>query len=162
MYDARVISNAILDVCATEKLILTNLQLQKLLYLAHGYFLRREGRPLVNGGFEAWGFGPVSRVAYDAFKKYGDLQIVGRAKRFDPITRKESLFDVSIEDAVLFTVEDVVRWFGSMSAFNLVELTHAPDTPWSVTVDSARRKPNVGMIISDSLIAAKFEGPEFT
>ena len=60
MYDPRVVANAILAAADAEGTRISHVKLQKLLYLAHGFSLIEHGRPLVNGGFEAWPHGPVS------------------------------------------------------------------------------------------------------
>jgi uncharacterized phage-associated protein len=159
MYDARAVANAMLGFAEAEGLRLTNLKLQKLLYLAHGYSLVREGRPLVKGGFEAWAYGPVSRTAYNAFKKYDDLPITERARRFDPVMQQHFEIDVEIEQPAVFIIEEVVRYYGSWHEFDLVEFTHRPWSPWDSTVKSAEITTNVGMVIDEELIRTKFEGP---
>lgn len=47
---------------------LTNLEMQKMLYMAHMYFLGEIQVPLVNGHFEAWALGPVHPVLYHRLK----------------------------------------------------------------------------------------------
>ncbi len=51
---------------------LSNLELQKLVYLAHMFYLGRTGgRPLVRGYFEAWNYGPVHPELYHVAKVFG-------------------------------------------------------------------------------------------
>lgn len=51
---------------------LSNLELQKILYLAHMFFLGRTGgNPLVHGQFEAWDYGPVHPDLYHRAKIFG-------------------------------------------------------------------------------------------
>jgi uncharacterized phage-associated protein len=50
---------------------LSNLEMQKLLYLAHMYCLGGRGRPLIDGHFEAWDYGPVHPVLYHRAKIFG-------------------------------------------------------------------------------------------
>ena len=51
---------------------LSNLELQKILYLAHMFYLGRFGvEPLVPGNFEAWEYGPVHPVLYHRAKVFG-------------------------------------------------------------------------------------------
>ena len=51
---------------------LTNLQMQKMSYIAHMFYLgETDGTPLVGGTFEAWDYGPVHPVLYHALKRYG-------------------------------------------------------------------------------------------
>ena len=51
---------------------LSNLELQKILYLAHMVYMGRHGgEPLVDGLFEAWDYGPVHPQLYHRAKVYG-------------------------------------------------------------------------------------------
>lgn len=51
---------------------LSNLELQKILYLAHMFYLgRHNGQPLVSGYFEAWDYGPVHPSLYHRAKIFG-------------------------------------------------------------------------------------------
>ncbi len=51
---------------------LSNLELQKILYLAHMFYLGRTGgAPLVAGHFEAWDYGPVHPDLYHHVKMFG-------------------------------------------------------------------------------------------
>ncbi len=52
--------------------VLSNLELQKILYLAHMFFMgRHDGEPLVIGSFEAWDYGPVHPDLYHKAKIFG-------------------------------------------------------------------------------------------
>jgi uncharacterized phage-associated protein len=57
--------------CARSDWSLTNLQLQKMLYLAQMIYLGKTGEPLFNGTFEAWDYGPVLPVVYNQVKSFG-------------------------------------------------------------------------------------------
>jgi hypothetical protein len=46
------------------------MKLQKLIYLAHGYYFAVTGCPLVGEQFEAWQFGPVSPTIYHEFNRF--------------------------------------------------------------------------------------------
>ena len=51
---------------------LSNLAMQKLLYIAHMYHLgKHDAAPLVSGQFEAWEYGPVHPTLYHAVKRFG-------------------------------------------------------------------------------------------
>lgn len=158
MNDARAIANSLLDVAAVRHKTLTNLQIQKLVYLAHGHFLRATGKQLCNEQFEAWDFGPVSRTLYNSLKKYGDGLILQRIEAFDPIKvsmKAIPLVSDPIASSIIGKVFDV---YGSWSAFDLVELTHSFGSPWSRTMELARTKANLGMKIDNNNIEKNFEG----
>mgnify|MGYP006283548483 CR=1 FL=1 len=55
---------------------LSNLELQKILYLAHMVHLgRTDGAPLVHGLFEAWDYGPVHPDLYHRVKIFGSSPV---------------------------------------------------------------------------------------
>lgn len=102
----------------------TNLKLQKLLYLAQAYYLAKIGRPLFSDRIEAWEFGPVIPEVYHEFKKFGSSPIIHE--------RDESkIYDEDKEN--LNRVWDA---FGGYSASRLVDITHAHD-PWKKAYESA-------------------------
>jgi uncharacterized phage-associated protein len=63
-------------VCRLSDWRVTNLKLQKILYLAHMSFVgQQRGKPLIDEQFEAWDYGPVVRALYDAVKMFGNSPI---------------------------------------------------------------------------------------
>ncbi len=96
---------------------ITNLKLQKVLYLAQAYYLAKLGRPLFSDKIEAWEYGPVVPVVYRKFKTNGSNPII-----FE--NDKSTLLE---EDKEL--VKKVWDSFGGYSASRLVDITHA-HTPW--------------------------------
>ena len=49
----------------------TPLKLQKILYFAQGWSFVWDDKPLFEGEFEAWQYGPVNTEVYSHFRKYG-------------------------------------------------------------------------------------------
>lgn len=158
MFDPRVIANAVLDRAEERGLTVTNLDMQKIVYFLHGHFLRRHGRPLVVGEFEAWQYGPVHRVLYDAFKRFEDGPIEARADRFDPIRQERKKLPRLDDSAANVVIGDVVDRYLDMPTWTLVAITHGEGTPWQLTMEQAQRRVNVGMRIPNALIAERFEG----
>ena len=144
MIDPRIIANAVLDRAAEEGRPVTNLDLQKIIYFLHGHFLRRFHKPLVTGEFEAWPYGPVHRVLYDAFKAYNDTPIEGRATAFDPVRRQVRELPELDDLDVVGVLDDVLDFYLDMTTGSLVRLTHSAGTPWSRTVEEAENHVNVG------------------
>ena len=136
---------------------MSNLKLQKLLFLCHAFYLVETGRPLVRGSFEAWQYGPVHREAYDAFKSFGADPITGDAKRFDPVTGTRNPIALPANRAVLDVVQRVLQFYGSKSPAQLVELTHAKDGPWDHVVSAAKTSANMALKISDRVITERFK-----
>jgi uncharacterized phage-associated protein len=50
---------------------ITNLELQKMLYLAQMFYLGQNNEPLFAGNFEAWDYGPVLPNVYHEVKAFG-------------------------------------------------------------------------------------------
>ena len=50
---------------------LNQLDLQRLIYIAHMMYLSNYERPLVNGNFEAWDYGPVHPALYKEINIFG-------------------------------------------------------------------------------------------
>lgn len=155
-YDARAIANLILDEAGRRGWKITNLALQKLLYFAHGIHLTKTKRPLVSGYFEAWQYGPVHPAVYRAFKPSGAAPIVNRAIAKDPLTGKIRDLPTPRDMAVIDLVSDVMRSYGHLPSGRLVDLSHAPKSPWSVIVDKARTDVAFGMRIPDDVIIDRF------
>lgn len=59
-------------VCERSGWTATNLQVQKILYIAQMVHMgRNDGAPMMKGSFEAWDYGPVSPVLYQKVKGFG-------------------------------------------------------------------------------------------
>jgi uncharacterized phage-associated protein len=102
---------------------LTQMQLQKLVYLAHGISLAVLDRPLVIDQVEAWDYGPVYREMYKELRQYGADPV--RASIKTPVEGGGLVADE------IASIDYVWRTFGDFPAFKLSALTHLPDTPWS-------------------------------
>lgn len=81
-YSVRGIANWILDEADARKLPVTNMALNKLTYFLYESYLINFGAVVTKARIEAWEHGPVFREIYQAFKKYGDKPIKGRATFF--------------------------------------------------------------------------------
>lgn len=101
---------------------LTNLKLQKLLYLAQGRYMAKTGKQLFSDQIEAWSLGPVVRTVYDTYKVCGAF----------PITA----FDINVSDSnelsndVRAFLDSIWEEYGKYSANYLVNFTHKT-APWN-------------------------------
>jgi uncharacterized phage-associated protein len=160
MYDARVVANAVLERAWRLGYEITQIDIQKICYFLHGHHLRANGVPLISTEFEAWDYGPVQRNLYASFKEFGDQPITKLAVSFDPIKRQLRPLPSIAENSVIDTIETHLLTYLDLASFELVDLTHAVGTPWSITVHDARLSVNVGMRIANETIAKHFEGIE--
>ena len=99
---------------------LTNMKINKLLYYAQGYYMRKHGIPMFDECFEAWEHGPVVPSVYTKYKTYGD----------NPITVWDDLRLNEVNDAASDTLMDVAREYGKYTASALRNMTHALGGPW--------------------------------
>jgi uncharacterized phage-associated protein len=99
----------------------SNLELQKILYLAHMFFLgRTDGTPLVNGHFEAWEYGPVHPELYREIRIFGSEPV---KNVFHGVPDLEE----GMERAILDEAHEAL---GSVRASQLVHATHRKDGAW--------------------------------
>lgn len=146
-YDPVSVANKMLQVARLKSISLSNLQLQKLVYLAHGYLLGWKGRPLLNQPVEAWTYGPVVSSVYDEFKAWRDGKIAVPPPSLSPIDADADAVSV---------IDGVLNLYGNMSAMELVNLTHQPGTPWHQTWETYG-KYEYSYPILDELIKNHFE-----
>jgi uncharacterized phage-associated protein len=159
-YDSRAIANYFLDLAERSGKKLDPMQLQKLVYFAHGWNLALNQAPLIDDTVEAWQYGPVIPTLYHEFKHFGR----------GPITRKASSLRFVDGDRLEFvepTLEsghatqsardllDVIwRAYGTLTGVQLSNLTHEAGSPWYVTWHNAQGRKNVD--IPDRLIQEHF------
>jgi uncharacterized phage-associated protein len=155
--DPRAVANLLLREARGRGHYVSNLKLQKLLFLCHAFYLVDTGRPLVRGSFEAWQYGPVHREAYDAFKQFGANSITAHADKFDPVTGARMPLALPTDRSILDVVHKVVEFYGAKSPGELVKLTHAQGGPWDQVVRAAATSANIGLKISDEIIVKRFK-----
>jgi uncharacterized phage-associated protein len=147
-YDARQVANYFIDRSQDDKIPITPLKLQKLVYLAHGWSLALRGEPLISQKPEAWKYGPVIPDLYHAFKKFGGSPVRDKAP-FAVVGKKE----FSLADRQL--LKSVWERYKGLSAGQLSTLTHEPGSAWQMTVTNSW--PFEPLTISDALITEEFQ-----
>ena len=100
---------------------LTNLELQKVLYVAHMVHLGRTGDPLVNEEFEAWDYGPVLPDVYRVAAMFGR----------DPVQRILGAMPVAADTSERRTIQEVSTYLAKFSASQLVGITHWSRGAWA-------------------------------
>lgn len=122
---------------------LTHMQVQKLVYLAHGWNLGAYSRGLIEDDVEAWEFGPVIRRLYDALRGYGRGPVTrlirwGDDTPFKSDDYEEAYAQLTAEENEIVNL--VWEKYGSFPAFKLSALTHEPGTPWSNAFNQGRNR----------------------
>jgi uncharacterized phage-associated protein len=138
------VADEMLRIAKRRGMALTPLQLMKLVYIAHGWYLAIKGSDLFNNRIEAWKYGPVIPDLYQATKQYGrepiPLSLIGNGES-----------GVSAETRRF--LEDVFEKYGHRSGFQLSQLTHKPGTPWATVYQEGV----MGIEIPDDLIRAHYQ-----
>lgn len=99
----------------------TNLKLQKLLYLAHMIHLGTYRQRLIDGHFEAWNLGPVEPNVYHLLKAYGNKNI---CDVFGTVGFRENSPEYN-------SIKTVVSQLGHVKPSNLVQITHQDYGAWA-------------------------------
>jgi uncharacterized phage-associated protein len=124
-YDPRSVANYFLHKAEDAGTKLTQMQIQKLVFFAHGWHLATLGVPLSTKIFNAWKWGPVNTQIYNKFKKFGALPIEGFAK---DESGKE--FAESFESATLKLLDEIYDNLSPLSGPQLSKETHKMGSPW--------------------------------
>lgn len=122
-YRATTIANKFLELAERDGKKLTNMKLQKLVYIAHGYYLVATGQPLISDSVKAWQWGPVIIDLYEALKRYGS----GNVSNPVPAPAEQ------LSQLAIAVIELVWKAYGKFTGFQLSAITHKPNSPWSET-----------------------------
>lgn len=131
-------------VCQLRDWTVSNLELQKILYIAHMFHLgTTDGQPLILEPFEAWEYGPVVPALYRRARAFGS-EPVRNVFHWDAAIR-----DGTTEYKMLKEASEATK---TMKAGRLVSVTHWPDGAWAKCYRSGER----GIIIPNHLILEEF------
>jgi len=108
--------------------LITNLKIQKLLYYAQAWYLVNTGERLFRDDIEAWEFGPVVKSAYRRYKRFEGNPIDSSRKKPAGLSARQEGF-----------LDDFFRIFGSLSAAELVNMTHN-ERPWQRAYENETSK----------------------
>lgn len=109
-------------ICERSNWTVTNLSLQKILYLSHMFFMGRTGgEKLIRENFEAWEFGPVVPALYHKVKMFGSGAI------------RDGFFSaIPIQDGPRAAIlDEASNALLPIKASKLVAITHAPHGAWA-------------------------------
>jgi uncharacterized phage-associated protein len=149
-YPAKAIANEFLDLAKKDGERVTQMQVQKLVYFAYGWYLAITGKRLIDEWVEAWEWGPVIPSIYQAFKRFGSSPITEPAAEVDLTNGKAGYVPVRIQstdpdrdELARQVVKRVWDIYGKYSASALSNMTHVPDSPWSQTPDKDIKGTNI-------------------
>lgn len=124
VYSIINIANKFIDLSGENHL--TNMQLQKLAYIAHGFNLALRNTKLYHEDTRAWDFGPVVPELYEKLMKYGSGKIT---EKINGAEIEQGDFDKDSSEIISAVYENYKQYSGGQ----LSDLTHQKGTPWSLT-----------------------------
>ena len=141
------IANEFIRRAIADKHPLTQMQLQKLVYIAHGWNLAINGAPLTIDSPQAWEYGPVYRELYSALSRYGRGPVVREVVNsetmlgaFDVGPEADKVAVADLTEAELAVITRVYRDYSKFHAYQLSALTHRENTPWTQVYDRGNGK----------------------
>lgn len=150
-YRAKTIAYFFLELGEKDKIPISPMKLQKLIYFAHGWCLAIFKKPLIAESVEAWLYGPVIGAVYHEFKEFGSNPIKGKVPTREIRAR---LLELKKDTDIIRLLEKVWEVYGGYDAIKLSQMTHLPGTPWLKARENAEKKINV--TIEDELIQQYF------
>ena len=141
-HDPCQIANEFIQKGIDEKNPITPLEVQKLIYFAHGWMLANHNEPLHYDEWEAWPYGPVLPVVYHCLSFY----------RADPVTDTILARDTPIKDSERRIIDQVYDGYRPLGGIRLSRLTHVKGGPWR----QIRKKRRGSVVISNDLIRNYF------
>lgn len=137
MYNVLDVCRFIINYCDEKDYSMSNLKLQKILYLIQAYFLSYTDskEPCFQEAIEAWTFGPVVPVAYHEYKQFGSTDIPKITHYIiynDDDFWKSKVVEYN-DDIISQNDKDIicklVDKFAKYSTTSLVNITHR-QSPW--------------------------------
>ena len=157
MHSARAIANSFLEIAKQNGKSLTNMQLQKLVYFAHGWHLALTGDPLLTDAVMAWTFGPVIPPLYNSLKSHDNGIITEPIRRKDDLTGEIFLVKEPQTEYVEKLLQSVWEAYGHLSGAQMSYLTHQPKTPWDQTWKNKKFSVIPNHLIKEHFLTLKSE-----
>ena len=124
-------------ICEFGEWKISNLELQKILYISHGSYMAENGgsnRPLIDGIFCAWDYGPVEEDLYYKFRMFA----ADRIKRY-ALELKYKANKPDTAKPEIAHIKKVYGWVRDYTAPQLISMTHADGGAWEKYYDPERK-----------------------
>ena len=108
---------------------LTHMQIQKLVYISHGWSLAVLGERLTLDDPEAWSFGPVYRLIWERLGHTGRFPVTATIPESQLLPYSGAVRQ-ELDRKASEIIEKVFNSYGELQGFQLSALTHREGTPW--------------------------------
>ena len=112
MYGAIEVANYIIEYEYSQKRIINNFKLQKLLYFVQAQFIRVKDEVCFKDKIIAWSFGPVVTDVYHAYKYFGSMDI----------TKLKDNVNICISQEHKKIINEVLEMFSNTPLYELVDI----------------------------------------
>ena len=112
-------------ICNKSNYSISNLRLQKLLYIVSLFYLGssiKTIKPLFKEEFQAWSYGPVLKTIYDKAKIFGNRHVQPHIFY--------NIANLKIKAEIITLIDDIVISFSNCTDARLVNLTHREGSAW--------------------------------
>ncbi len=119
--------NNILSRAHKEKINVTPMKLQKLLYYVCVKYVKETGISPIHEKFEVWKYGPVVPSVYFEFKPFGSLPIKGFSYN---AKKKSMMIDENANPMLKLCINYVWEKFKTYDGVDLAKRTHQEGSGW--------------------------------
>lgn len=130
--DPKLVANSILRRAFAEKIAVSPMKLQKLMFFITCLYQRNTGHRLLTESFQPWRYGPVCGAVYGEFKSFGGNPITAYAK--DAIGNAYAADERSSPE-LKQALDTVWSHLGCLPAVMLSRITVLPGSAWSKAVE---------------------------
>lgn len=135
MYQLAHVVNTVLYRAKQEKMPVSPMKLQKMVYFLYAEYLYRERDSLFSERFEVWKYGPVLDDVYQAFRAFGSKPVKG----FMPDANgKYRLIELESDLGLYNCFESVWRRYSQMTGIELSKITHRQCGAWYSALSNKR------------------------
>lgn len=160
MKTASEVANYFIGKAHEEGKPLTHLKLQKLLYVAYGWYYVQFGERLFNEVLQAWQYGPVVASVYEALKHNGDLSIhceIEEEREDQAGFYHTPMLHRKHDADVIKFLDDIWSTYSKYSAIELTNYSHVPGSPWHNLVQQYGGNVPRGKDLDDLSIISYFK-----
>lgn len=131
MITALNVANNFLERSFEEKVNISPMKLQKLVYILYKEYLKETGYKLFSEKFEAWKYGPVLPNLYNEFKNFKANPITSYALNSD-----SSVTKIQMEEGTEFYKIFNYVWenYKNFSGLELSDYTHSANGAWKKSI----------------------------
>lgn len=131
VYSSLSVANAFIELAKNEGKTVSNMQLQKLVFFAHGYVLAFLNKELTSDKAKAWTFGPVYPALYNSLRYYGANGTDQILYGIPSIDKKSDQFTI---------IKNVWEAYKHHTATQLSRISHNIGSSWYQTWETNNQK----------------------